>query len=410
MFLANFRAAALAAVLLPALAAAGPLTLPQAIDLAVQRSEATHGARAGARSSAEAAKAAGQLPDPTLQAGLDNLPVSGAGAFRTNTDSMTMQRVGISQEWVSSDKRAARRAAVDAVASQESDMARVAAADTRLQTVLSYIDAFYVGEALKLTTLVEHHAHEEFEAARGRLASADGSSQETLALASARGMAEDESDDERQQQSAARASLQRWTGISADELAAFAVPELPTEDAYVEAHPAVVAKLSDVDVARAQADATVTNRHPNWTWDVSYGHRSGYSDMVSVGVSIPLQVAPGARQDRETASRLALVEKAAAELAEARRAAAGEYQALASDAQRLQSRVERVRVAVLAPAQQRVTAATAGYASNHVSLATLFEARHAEVDAERKLLALQRDLARTQARLVFKPLQQGELQ
>ena len=34
----------------------------------------------------------------------------------------------------------------------------------------------------------------------------------------------------------------------------------------------------------------------------------------------------------------------------------------------------------------------------------LFEARHAEVEAQRKLLALQRDLARTQAQLAFKPI------
>jgi cobalt-zinc-cadmium efflux system outer membrane protein len=410
MFLANLCAAAMAAALIPTLAAATPLTLGQALDLAVQRSEATRGARAGARSADQASKAAGQLPDPTLQVGLENLPVTGAGAFRTTTDSMTMKRLGISQEWVSSDKRAARQAAADALASQETAMAHVAAADTRLQTALSYIDAFYAGEALKLTTLMEHHAHEEFEAARGRLASADGSSQEALALASARGMAADESDDVRQQQSAARASLQRWTGIVPDELLAVAAPALPTEDAFVDAHPAVVAKLSDIDVAQREADATSTNRRPNWSWNVSYGQRTGYSDMVSVGVSIPLQVAPSARQDRDTASKLALVEKAEAELVEARRAAAGEFQALASDAQRLQSRIERYRVAVLAPAQQRVTAAMAAYGSNQVSLATLFGARHAQVDVERKLLSLQRDLARAQVQLVFKPLQQGELQ
>jgi hypothetical protein len=37
----------------------------------------------------------------------------------------------------------------------------------------------------------------------------------------------------------------------------------------------------------------------------------------------------------------------------------------------------------------------------------LFEARHAEVDAQRKLLGLQRELARAQAQLAFKPLASG---
>lgn len=38
---------------------------------------------------------------------------------------------------------------------------------------------------------MEHHAHEELEASKGRAASATESNQEVLALASARGMAED---------------------------------------------------------------------------------------------------------------------------------------------------------------------------------------------------------------------------
>ena len=40
----------------------------------------------------------------------------------------------------------------------------------------------------------------------------------------------------------------------------------------------------------------------------------------------------------------------------------------------------------------------------------LFEARHAEVEAQRKVLNLRRDLARAQAQLVFKPISQGAAQ
>jgi outer membrane protein TolC len=129
--------------------------------------------------------------------------------------------------------------------------------------------------------------------------------------------------------------------------------------------------------------------------------------MVSVGVSIPLQVAPAQRQDRETAARLALVEKAEAELAEATRAASAEYRTLTSDAQRLQERIERYRSSVVTPAQQRTAAAMASYRSNQATLASVFEARHAEVEVQRKLLNLQRDLARNQAQLAFKPLTVG---
>jgi outer membrane protein TolC len=380
------------------------LSLEAALQLAVQRSEAARAGRAGVSSATEASREAGQLPDPVLRVGIDNLPATGSDRFSTTRDAMTMKRIGISQEWLSPEKRAARQGAAEAAVGREAMRAQAAIADTRLQAALAYLDAFYAGETLKLTTLMEHHAHEEFEAARARLSSATGSSQEVLSLTGARGSSEDASAEVRQQQNAARLALQRWIGLMPDELAPVQFAALPVEEAYVAAHPAVAAMQRDLELAKHAASVARTRRTPNWTWELAYGQRTGYSDMVSFGVSIPLPVAPGERQDRDIAAKLALVEKAEAELAEAARAAAAEYRALSSDAQRLQQRIERYRAGVLVPAAQRTAAATAAYRSNQASLVSLFEARHAEVETQRKLLALQRDLAKTQAQLAFRPL------
>ena len=132
--------------------------------------------------------------------------------------------------------------------------------------------------------------------------------------------------------------------------------------------------------------------------------------MVSVGVSIPLPVSRAERQDRETSSKLAMVEKSEAALNEATRVATSEFLALASDTQRLQERIERYRSAVARPAQQRTAAAMAAYRSNQATLAMLFEARHAELEIQRKVLTLQRDLAKTQAQLAYRPLALGAQQ
>ncbi len=407
MFNPRSCAAALAAALLPLLAESAPLSLESALDLAVQRSEAVRSGRAGQLSASEVARGAGRLPDPTLNAGVDNLPVTGPDRLSTTRDSMTMKRIGISQEWLSSGKRAARSAAAEAAVQREAIQVQAAVADTRLQTALAYVDAFYASEALKLTTLMEHHAHEELEAARGRLASAATSGQEVLALTGARGAAEDESAQVRQEQSAALVNLERWVGVRSDELLPPAQAPLPSEANFVAAHPAVLAQSRALEVARLQATVTASERSPNWTWGVSYGQRTGYSDMVSFGVSIPIPLAPSERQDRDTAAKLALADKAEADLAEATRATTAEYRALASDSQRLQERIERYRLAVVTPATQRISVAIAAYASNQSSLMTLFEARHSEVDAQRKLLTLQRDLAKARVQMRLKPLQPG---
>lgn len=403
------RAVALAAAFLPALAAADPLSFDQALRLAAQRSEAARAGRAAASSAAEAARAAGQLPDPMLRAGVDNVPISGSDRF-SSRDSMTMKRIGIGQEWVPAEKRVVREAAARAMAEREGIQASVAESDARLQVALAYLDAWYADAALTLTTQTEHHLHEELEASRARLAAAAGRSAEVLQLTSAKGIAEDESEEARQQHAAAMVSLKRWVGFQPDSLVGAPVFNTPPEQDYLGRHPALSALQRDVEVARQNAAVAAKERTANWTWEVSYGQRAGYPDMVSVGVSIPLQVAPSQRQDRETAARLAMVEKAEADLAEASRAAAADYRTLTNDAGRLQQRIERYRTSVVTPAQQRTAAALAAYRSNQGPLTALFEARHAEVEAQRKLLSLQRDLSKVQAQLAFKPLAQGGAQ
>lgn len=401
------RAAALAAALLPALAPAAPLTLDHAIELALARSQALHSAAAATSAAREMARASGELPDPMLQVGVDNLPVTGPDRFSTTRESMTMKRIGVAQEWLGADKRAARRAVAEAGVERELAAARSAAAQTRLQTALAWLDAWFAARALELATLTEHHAHEQFEAARARLATAGAGSPEVLAASAALGQAEDEAAGARQQQSAAQVALERWIGPSDEPLVAPPALAAAPAAAWVAAHPAVVAGQRQVEVARREAALAATARHPNWTWALSYAQRTGYSDMVSLGVSIPLPVAPAERQDRETAARLAAADQAEADLTEATRAAGAEHDALASDAARLQERIERWRDAVLRPAAQRTAAALAAYRASQLALAALFESRHAEVEAQQKLLALERDLARTRARLAYTPITEG---
>jgi len=407
MFHTLLGAAVVVAALLAPPATAAPLTLQAALDRAVQRSETARASRASLLSASEAAQAAAQLPDPMLRVGVDNLPVTGPDRFSTTREPMTMKRIGVSQEWLSRDKRDARQAAADAVVGKEAVQTQIAAAEARLRTALAYVDASYAEQTLRLATMMEHHAHEQYEAARSRLASATGASEEVLRLAAARGMLEDESAELRQQRSAAEVALARWVGTPVGEIDA--VPSLPTpsESEYVGGDPTVVSLQKEIDVARGAAAVAATNGRPNWTWELAYGQRTGYSDLVTFGVSIPFPVAPAARQDRETAAKLALATKAEADLAEAIRSATADYLSLLSDVRRLEERISRYRQSVLAPAQQRTATASAAYRSNQATLAVLFEARHAEVEGERKLLALQRELARRQVELAYRPIHAG---
>ena len=60
----------------------------------------------------EAARAAAipaaALPDPKLLLGVDNVPIEGSDRYSLDSDSMTMQKIGVMQEFTNADKRHAR--------------------------------------------------------------------------------------------------------------------------------------------------------------------------------------------------------------------------------------------------------------------------------------------------------------
>lgn len=68
-----------------------PLTLDAALQSATDRSAAMQAAQSSVRASSEAVISAGQLPDPMLKAGVDNLPVNGPQRFTIGQDFMTMR-------------------------------------------------------------------------------------------------------------------------------------------------------------------------------------------------------------------------------------------------------------------------------------------------------------------------------
>lgn len=132
-----------AALMQAAWVQAAPLSLDQSLALAVQRSAAATAARAGSRSAADMAQAAGQLPDPMLGVSVENLPVAGGDRFSLTRESMTMKRVGVSQEWLSSEKRAARKAVGQAMAELEAAGEWIALTEARTQTAIAYLVVKY---------------------------------------------------------------------------------------------------------------------------------------------------------------------------------------------------------------------------------------------------------------------------
>ncbi len=398
------RPAASAAALAPP-----PFTLEAALQSAAERSAAMQAAQASVRASGEAAVKAGQLPDPTLKAGVDNLPVTGGQRYTIGQDFMTMRRIGIEQQWVSRDKRRLRTALADQRTGRERAGYLMELATVRQQTATAWLDAAYAKAALALREQLAARMDEELAATRAayRGGVKAGSAADVVAAQALQAQARDQVLAARQALQSALIALSRWTARPVGDVAgAPPAPEsyvssLPPEALRL-AQPTLIAASDDIAVAEADTAVATSERKPDWTWEIAYQQRGGaYSNMVSIGVSIPLPINRRDRQDRDVAEKAELASKARLGYEDTERQVEADIRNDSAVLSSGRERIAELRAALLPAAAQRVQLADAAYRAGTGSLADSFAARRAQLDAELQVLDLQREVSRTWARLEY---------
>ena len=85
------------------------------------------------------ADSAMQLPDPKLKFGIENVPLGGNNAGRLTREGMTMQRVGVMQDYVSSTKRERKADSITAEARQTAANADVIRARLQRETAQAWL-------------------------------------------------------------------------------------------------------------------------------------------------------------------------------------------------------------------------------------------------------------------------------
>ena len=159
---------------------AEPLTFNAALERTAAEAPSLRGRAAGVSAAQAAAIAADRLPDPTLDVGIQDFPVTGPDAGRLNRDNFTMQKIGISQQFINPAKRHARAARASAEIGIAQAGALVEARNVRLQTALAWIDLYYAEGRLKQLTLLDASLGDLQSTVSARLAS--GSARPSQAL------------------------------------------------------------------------------------------------------------------------------------------------------------------------------------------------------------------------------------
>ena len=156
------------------------------------------------------------------------------------------------------------------------------------------------------------------------------------------------------------------------------------------------------EVARADAEIARTNKRSDWTVEVMYSQRGpGFSDMMSLNVSKPLQWRERNRQDRELAAKLAMAEEMRAEREEETRVHVAEAHAQLQAWQRNRERLDRYASTLIPLAGERTLAATAAYRGGTGTLDAVLEARVDEIDTRLAHLMLEMETAQLWAEINY---------
>lgn len=387
---------------------AEPLSLQDALRLAEQRSRQLPAQDAAADAARQMAVSAAQRPDPVLKAGIDNLPVTGADRFSVTRDFMTMRTVGVSQELTRSDKLRLRASRFEREAEAAEAARQLALANLQRDTASAWLDLYYQRQMRALLRQQKDESALPVQAADAAYRGGRGSQADVFAARAAAAQIDDKIAAADREVMSAKTMLKRWTGVTTDEVLD-ALPALDavrlneeTLDQDIAHHPELSVLMKQEAAAQADADAARANKRPDVSVELSYSQRGpAYSNMVSVGVSIPLQWDQKNRQDRELGAKLAVVEQLRAQREELTRMHVAEVRTLLQQWRSDRDRVARYDEVLLPLAADRTRAALAAYRGGTAPLSAVLDARRGEIDTRMERLRLQMSTARLWAQLNY---------
>ena len=389
------------------LQAASPLSLEEALGIAQANAPALNAAAHGAQASKHMAIAASQLPDPVLRAGVDNLPVTGPERLSLGRDFMTMRRIGVMQEYVSPGKRQLIRERNELEASRLDASGRKLMAGLRRDVAIAWLDRFYAAKSRELLKTLAAELELQLQTLDSQLRAGKATAVESPMASAVLLQTRDRMLVADKQERLANIVLARWLGEEANRTPGTPpnIEELPldlTNSNLVSAAPSVLEHSRELDIARTELAIAEKNKWPNWSWEVAWQQRgSAYSNMVSVGISVPLPLNASNRQDREIAAKRSQLEQALELHEDLRREVQAGVAASHAEWQSLIERRKRLAGALLPLARQRIDLSLASYRSGQASLASVLEARRAEVETHLQLLDLERETARLWAQLQY---------
>ena len=349
---------------------------------------------------------AGELPDPKLVLGLDNVPVEGDDRYSTGADFMTMQRIGLMQEFPNPAKRKARTDQANAQVEVMRAEKRVQRQTVLRETALAWIARYTWEQQLALVSQLQSENTLLDGVVQAQLAAAKGTAPDVLLPQEEAAQVAALRDEIIAGQAQSIAQLRRWVGPAAELSLSGEVPEWPVNDAelrnHLHQHPELLSFASqeqavNADIAEARAD-----KNPDWDVEFAWLERgSGFDDMVMLEVRVDLPVFADSRQNPTIASQLAKRVALDANRESSLREHIAMLETEVSEHQRLQQSEQRFTDVLLPLADKKVALALASWRNNTGTLTNVISARSERISTQLKAIATTGALRQSAARLHY---------
>lgn len=391
---------------------AQPLTLDTALKLAEQYAPTLRANSAQIEGAENMVSASGILPNPKLFVGLDNYPISGDAAWSITQEGMTMQKIGVMQDFPNRAKRQAEVELAKAELGSVTAQTEILRIELRQKVASAWFKRFYLERKLALydelfseNRLLSQMTQTQVTSGRTMVADALDPRLESNVLL-------DQKDDLLRDLKKAKLELHRLVSaeptenISQIETLSTQAPiiSLDTSKLYhhLHQHPELKAYQAEKKTAEAKLRQAQALQKPDWGIEFAYQHRAPeFGDMIGVQLTTELPVFSKKRSGPLIQAALAEQNRITADQEVKYR----EYLTLLdeglSDLDALDQQINRTMQKSIPLAKQKVNLQLASYQAGKTNLTNIIAARQALLEQRLRLIDLQQQQAVTKAQLYF---------
>jgi cobalt-zinc-cadmium efflux system outer membrane protein len=385
---------------------AEPLSFDAALKLAEQRAPDIAGQSASVESARAMSLAAGRLPDPKLAVGIENVPVSGVDQWSLTSDSMTMQKIGVMQEFPNRNKRQAESDLAEAMVARAEAERRLRVLEVRREAAIAWINRFYTERRHAFLDELTQENRLFADAVQAQLAGGRGMPADVVAPKEEAAELADRRDELNADSAKAKAILKRWVGEAGNQPLIGEPPVLSVDADHlrtsVHKHPDLAAFGPMTAMAQAEVNTARAMKRPDWGVELMYGRRGeAFGDMVSLQFTLDLPLATRTRQDPQIESKRQEVTRVAAERESMLKEHTEELESELADYEALTRQLLRTQETRIPLARDKVSLQFASYRGGKGDLTVVLSARRELINQQFRLIDLQRQLGVIAAKLYF---------